>query len=159
MSNGINIAEQCHVINALGPIDVGGVAKVSDYFSLRNHAHASIIVITGVVGNAPTITLYEATTAGPGAETAIAFAYYLESTAAGDTLATRTAATNAGISMGAANGTTLVIEIDASVLTDTYDYLAIKTSAAAACLIGAVAILSGSRYTGDPAKEAISAIT
>ena len=43
---GINIAEALHVVNILPPQDVDG-GKTSDVFSLKNHAHATIIVTCG----------------------------------------------------------------------------------------------------------------
>ena len=153
---GIVIAEQCHVVNALPPIDVGGGAKTSDYFSLKNYAHASIIVTMGVVTNDTLITVEESDDSSGSNTTAIAFARYEEKTAAGDTLSTRTATAAAGFQTGTNNSTTFVIEIDASQLTDGYPYLVVKTDNAAAALISVVAILSGSRYAKEQTPTAIT---
>ena len=153
---GINIAEQAHVVNALPPIDIGGAAKTSDYFCLKNYRHASIIVTFGVITNAPTITLYESDDNAGSTETAIGFSYYLEATTAGDTLATKATATTAGVTFSTDNAQTMVIEIDAADLTDGYPYLVVKTDNPAACLSSVVAVLSGARYGGATTPTAIT---
>jgi hypothetical protein len=153
---GLVLAELGHVVNALAPVDVGGAAKTSDYFSLKNYAHATIIVVTGVVGNDTLITVEESDDNVGSSTTAIAFARYEEKTAAGDTLSVRTATTSAGFQTGTANGNIFVIEIDASELTDGYPYLVVKTDNAAASLVAVVAILSGSRYAQEQTPTAIT---
>jgi len=153
---GFNVAELGHVVNILPPVDIGGVAKVSDYFSLKNYAHVDIIITCGVTGNAATITVEESDDASGSSATAIAFDYYQETTAAGDTLAARAAATTAGISTGTNDSTTIVISIDAQKLTDGYPYLVVKATNAAANLISMVAILSGSRYASGITPTAIT---
>ena len=97
MSKGIVIGEQCHVINAFAPLDINGAARVSDVWSMENYSHATIIVQLGVTGAATTITVEECDDFDPTNDTAIAFSYYMEVTAGGDTLSTRTAATTTGI--------------------------------------------------------------
>ena len=159
-AKGIYIAEECHVVNALGPVDVGGGAKTTDYFNLKNYAHATIIITTGVVGNDVLIKVYESKDNAGATKQFMDFNYHFETTAAGDTLSTRTAVVAAtGFQTGTNNTTTFVIEIDASELTDLYPYIAVLTDAAAAALISMVTILSGSRYAGDPSKESPTAIT
>ena len=157
---GTTLGEQCHVVNALGAIDVGGVIKTSLYFNLKYYAHASIIVTMGVVAADVLIRLYESKDNAGGTKNTIGFEYYEEKTAAGDTLTTRKTAGVGGFQTGANSTTTFVIEVDASELTDLYHYLAIYTDAAAgATLISAVAVLSGSRYQGDPSQQSPTAIT
>ena len=157
MSKGITIAEQCHIVNALAPVDIGGAAKTSDYFSMANYAHATIIVTCGAVTNAATITLFESDDLAGNATTAIDFKYAQETTAAGDTLgALAWVGATTGISTGTNNGTIHVIEIDASQLTDGYPCLVVKTTNAGANLISVVAILSGSRYAEDVTPTAIA---
>lgn len=156
-AKGFYLANEGHVVNLLGAVDIGGVAKVSDYFSMANYRHASIIITTGVVTNTATITVEESTTSAGAATTAIDFDYYIETTAAGDTLSTKnTTSSAAGFATGTNNNTTFVIEIDASQLTDGYPYLVVKATAAAACLISMVAVLTGARY---PQEASVTAIT
>lgn len=147
------LAEQGKPVAGLAPVDIGGVAKVSDYFSLKNYSHASIIVYCGAIGNAATITVEESDDNAGSTATAIAFAYYQIS--AGVTGA-RTAATTAGFSTGTTAGAMFVIEIDAEELSDGYPYLVVKATNAAANLITVVPILSGARYGQAAPPEALS---
>lgn len=154
---GITLAEQGHVVNILPPVDVNGAAWASDYFSLKNAAHATIILTLGVTGAASTVTLYESDDNAGTAETAIAFDYYAETTAAGDTLGTRTAATTSGFATSTNDSITYVIEVDAAELSDGYPYLCLKgTDPAVATLVSAVAVLSGVRYQEETTGTAIT---
>ena len=152
---GITIAEECHVINATPPVDVGGVAKVSLAWSMEDYQHASIIITQGVVGNTTTWTVFNATTQACGTEAAIGFDYYAETTAAGDTLGSRTTVDNTGFASGTNNSTTFVIEVDASELTAGYNWMRVKSDAAAASLVSVVVVLSGARYASTAARTAI----
>lgn len=154
---GITLAEQCHIVNAIPPIDIGGVVKEADYISMKGASHVTFIVTLGVVTNAPTITVYESDDLSGSNETAIAFDYYAEVTAAGDVLTVRTAATTSGYTApSTANNVMLVIEIDASQLSDGYPCLTVKTDTAAACLVSVVAIMSGVRYQKEITPTAIA---
>lgn len=154
---GINIAEQCHVVNGLGPVDIGGVAKTSDYVDTSLYSHINIIVTTGVVTNTATFTLYESDDSAGTTKTAIDFDYYAETTAAGDTPAARTAtASAAGFATGTANTTLFIIDLDASALTDGYPYLAVVTDTAAAALVAVTFVLSGTRYGQELTPTAIT---
>jgi len=154
-AHGITIAEECHIVNGLAPVDMGDVTKTSDYFSLKEYSHASIIITKGA-GSATTITLYESQTIGGTVEATMAFDYYAETTAAGDTLGDRTAATTAGFAVSANSGVMYSIEVDASQLTDTYPYLAVKATTAATCLLAMTVILSGTRYQKENTNTAIT---
>lgn len=155
---GINIAEQLHVVNILPPQSIDA-AVTSDVFSLANHAHATIIVTCGATNaDAGNITIEECDDFTPTNDTAIAFTYYKEETAAGDTLsAKQTAAADTGIDVSANDNTTYVIEIDAAQLTDGYPNLYLKWSIpGGATLVSAVAVLSGARYAGSENATAIA---
>ena len=125
---GFCVAEQGHVVNALIPQAITTNALVSDYFSLKEYQHASIILTKGS-GSATTVTLYEAPVSGGTGESTIVFNYWKEGTAAGDTLAAKVAATTAGITTGTASGVMIIIEVDAAELSDGYPYLAVHLSA------------------------------
>jgi len=154
---GITIPEQCHIINALAPVDIGGAAKTTDYWSMELYSHASIIVKLGVVTNAPTIKIYESDDLSGTNKTFIAFDYYAEITAAGDILTVRTAATVAGYTFPATTNNVMIsIEIDASQLTDGYPCMALLTDNAAACLIDVSVILSGAKYQREITPTAIA---
>jgi hypothetical protein len=154
---GINIAEQCHVVNILPPQSITD-AVVSDVFSLKNYQHATIIVQAGSTNaDAGNITIEECDDFTPTNDTAIGFTYYEETTAAGDTLSAKKTATTSGIDVSANDNITYVIEIDAAQLSDGYPNLILKWSApGGATLVSAVAILSGARYAGSESSTAIA---
>ena len=146
---GINIAEQLHIVNILPPHDANTVAT-PEVLSLSKYNHASIILQLGVTGAAMTLTVEECDDFTPTTSTAIAFNYYACTTANGDTLGARTAATSAGISTSTNNDIFYVIEIDAAELTAGFGNVRIVLSdPAAATYTSAVAILSGPRYGGS----------
>jgi len=154
---GFNLAEGGHVVNITPPIDINGTGATSDYFSLENYSHVDIIVQLGVTGAATTITVEESDDLSGSNTTAIAFGYYAETTAAGDTLGALTAATSSGITGSTNDGVFYVISIDADQLTDGYPCLVVKASdPSAATLYSAVAILSGSRYAQAVTPTAIA---
>ena len=156
-AKGTTIAEEMHVVNILPPVDINGSAQVSDYFSIKGAAHATIVLTLGVTGAASTVTVEESDDNAGNATTAIAFSYYAETTDAGDTLAARAAATTSGFATSTNNNVTYVIEIDASQLTDAYPYLVLKmTNPTVATLASAVAVLSGIRYASQSTPTAIT---
>jgi len=146
------LSEMGKPIVGVAPVDIGGVAKTSDYFSMANYSHASIIVVCGVIGNAATITVEESNNSSGGATTAIAFDYY--QVTAGVTGA-RTAATSAGFSTGTTASSMFIIEIDAADLSEGYPWLVVKATNAAANLIAIIPILSGARYAQKVPPTAI----
>jgi len=154
---GLNIAEEAHVVNILPPQDVSGAVN-SDVFSMEGFAHATIIVTAGSTNaDAGNVTVEECDDFTPTNSTAIVFSYYAETTAAGDTLGARTAATVAGIDVSGNDNIMYVIEIDAAQLTDGYPCLRIAWSACGGATYGAaIAILTGSRFAGDQNATAIA---
>ena len=159
---GFVTAEHGHVVNALSPVDINGGAKTSDYFSLKNYHHVSIIISMGVVTGDTKITMWESADNGGVSKNLRIFDYYEEKAVAGDTFTTRKSVTVAatGFQTGTNNNTTFVIELDASELTDGYPYIAILTDGAATVtMISVAAVFSGARHAGDPAIETKTAIT
>ncbi len=152
-----NAAENGHVVSILAPVDINGGAVVSDYFSLKGYNHASIILTLGVTGAATTVTLEESDDNSGSSTTAIAFSYYAEETAGGDTLSTRTAASASGFATSTNNGIIYVLDLDSSNLTDGYPYLVLKmTDPTVATFASAVAVLSGARYGAEVTGTAIT---
>jgi hypothetical protein len=144
---GFVIPEHGHLVQCVAPIDINGAGADGAVFSMRNYGHVDIICGLGVTGAASTITVEECDNFTPSNSTAIAFAYYAEVTAAGDTLAARAAATTSGITGSTNDGVYYVISIDAAELTDGYPCLRVRFSdPSAATLVSAHAVLSGSRY-------------
>ena len=154
---GFNVAEEGHVVSIIPPIDINGGATVSDYWNVKNASHCSIILTFGVTGATAVVTLEESDDNAGNSTTAIGFSYYIEETAAGDTLATRTAVTSSGFTYSANNGIIYVIEVDASELTDGFPYLVLKIAdPSSATLASAVAINSGIRHAKDGTVTAIT---
>lgn len=151
--SGFVLAEQGKPVAGLAPVDIGGAAKTSDYFSMENYSHVSIIVYCGAITNAATITIEESDDNAGNDTTAIAFKYYqITAGATGD----RTAATTAGFSTGTTDGSMFVVEIDAAELSDGYPFLVVKTTNAGANVITIVPVLSGARYGQAAPPNALS---
>ena len=150
------VAEQGHVVQLLAP-QSQTAALTSDVFSMENWAHATIIVLGGA-GSACTVTVSECDNFTPDNAATKIFNYAQEATAAGDVLdAALAAATTAGISIGTATGTILVIEIDNDELSDGYPCVQINVSdPGTSKMISAFAILSGARYAEDITATVIS---
>jgi hypothetical protein len=155
---GINIAEQCHVVNVLPPIDAASTARTGDWFNLKNYAHCTLIVTLGASEGGIALTVDEATNSSGSSNAAITFDYWAETTAAGDTLAAKVTATAGGFVIGSANSQTFVIEIDASKLTDGKPYMSLQldNGGTAGCLYSCVAVLSGSRFAQAQTPTAIT---
>jgi len=154
---GIVLAEQGHIVNALPPINITGGA-LSDRWSMKNHAHATIIVSIGVSAAAFTkIILNAATAASGGSKAAIGSRYAAEETAAGDTLGSLAAFTSAGITPSANDTIMYVLEVDASELPDGSPWLEVELTNGTNSVIAAViVVLTGSRYQGDQNQTAIA---
>lgn len=154
---GINIAEQLHVVNILPAVDItGGVT--GDRFSMENYRHATIIITVGVSAAAWTkIIVRECDAASGGTATDIGFNLYAEETAAGDTLGARQEVAAAGYTPSANNSIMYVIEIDAAELTDGYPWIELAlTNGVNSVIAAAVAVLSGPRYANDQSATAIA---
>lgn len=160
---GFNVSEAGHVVNLIPPVDGNAGAPVgAQGFSMKGHAHASIILQLGVTAAAPTsIILVSSTAASGGSTTQLAFRYYSQTTAgkSNDVLTGPTVAVaSVGIATpSAADNIFYVIEIDSSELPDGQPYLQLQlTNPASGALNSAVAILSGGRqqFQGSPTVTA-----
>ena len=107
-----------HFVLGVAPVDIDAGAQTSDAFSMENWSHATIIIALGVTGAASTVTVKENTAADGSGATAIAFNYYGEATAAGDTLGARTSASASGFATATTDGIFYVIELSAEELSD-----------------------------------------
>jgi hypothetical protein len=156
----MNIAESAHVVPLIYPKDVTGGAT-GETFCMRDWSHATIIVVIGATAGALTdFVVSECTGKDAAGATAIAYSYYAcETTGAAancDVLGTVAAATTAGISLSETDNIFYVIEIDASQLTDGYEWIYVNvTSAAAANFLCAVAVLTGPRYAGPASRTVL----
>ena len=154
---GFVMAEMGHPVNIIPPIDItGGVT--GDVFSMKNYAHATIIIQIGVSAAAFTkIIVNECTDFAAAGATAIPFSIYKEETAAGDTLGARTAVLAAGVTPSANDNIMYVIELDAAELTADSHFVQLSlTNPANSVIASALAILSGSRYAEESSPTAIA---
>lgn len=145
------IAEQDHIVNILPAIDVTG-GKTSQAFSMKEHGHATILLVIGVAAGAFTKIIVNECTSAAGANPApIPFALYAQETAGAshDVLGARQQVPLAGYTPSANSGIFYVIEIDASELADGFPYLqVVLTNGVNSVIAAAIAILSGSRFAG-----------
>lgn len=148
---GFTLAEQGHFVNALPPVDATG-GKNSDVWSMREWAHATIIVQVGVsASTAPTLTLEACDNFTPSTTQAIPFKYWSEVDADGDTTATLASATTSGVVITTNNNVFLIAEVDARELPDGFSCMrAVLTSGAVSTIVSVGVILSGGRYAGNP---------
>jgi hypothetical protein len=154
---GFNVAEEGHVINALPPISMAA-SPASDYWSMANYSHASIIVVLGAAVQVEQITVYQSEDNAGTGEDLIVFKYYSEVTANGDVLDRQADAATAGFataSAGTAN-TMHVIEVDAAELAEGHPFMRIQvTGAGGAQLAACIVILSGSRFAEESSATAL----
>ena len=154
---GIVLSEVGHFVNVLPPIDISG-GKTGDVFSMAKYGHATIGIQIGVSAAAFTKILLNECTAfdGTGA-TAIAFNYYAEETAAGDTMAARAAATATGVTPSANDNIFYIIELDAAELSDDSHFVQLSlTNNTNSVLAAAHAWLTGARYAEESSPTAIA---
>jgi hypothetical protein len=149
MSEGFAPAQAGHVVNILAPVDITG-GKTAQAFSMKNYAHATILLLIGVAAAAFTKILVNKCTdaAGDGA-TAIPFNLYTQESpgVSHDVLSARTPVTAAGYTPANASGIFYVIEIDAKELDQTHSYVQLQlTNGVNSVIAGAAAVLSGARF-------------
>lgn len=155
-ARGITLAEEGHLVQALAAVDINGGTN-TDVWSMKNHAHCTIIIGLGVTGGATTVTVQECDDFTPSNSTAIAFSYYAEETAGGDTLGARTAATTAGFAASTNDGVFYVIEVDADDLSDGFPNLRVAFSNPGGITFASVfALLTGARYAQEQSATAIA---
>ncbi len=154
---GINIAEQCHIVNALAPVSAAG-GKTCEYVSMAGYGHLTAVITLGAAVDETTITAYRsADNAGTG-EHAIAFRYYMEETASTDVVERQTDAGVGGFTtaVGAA-GSIYVIEVDAAELGEDHPYFGLKLSdPGGAQLASVVYILSGGTYQEEATASVLA---
>jgi hypothetical protein len=123
---GFHLSEGGHLAVLLPPQSISGAssaAPINPAFSMKNYAHASILIIAGAEAtqDATTLFLYLCSTAAGASPVAIPFNYYLQiagtayGVAGGDILGPMNTATAAGLVLSAANlppNGVIIIEID-----------------------------------------------
>lgn len=150
---GINIAEQCHVVQFRSPVDLDSSqqsAQTTDWAHFGKHRHVTIIVALGVTGAQAVVKIQAATDSSGTSPTDLAFNVYKEETDAGDTLGARTAVASTGLTCSGNNNIFYVIEMDSAEMPDGKPWLGVHIADPAAATFGCViGIFSGARYEAD----------
>lgn len=151
------LAEDSKIVNILPPVDITG-GKFSDVFSMRKHAHATIIIQVGVSAAAWTKIIVNACDDNsPTNRTAIPFTLYSCTTATGDILTGPTSVAAAGADPSANDNIFYVIEIDAEELPENRSWIELSlTNGSNSVIASAIAILTGSRYAVQGADTVLS---
>lgn len=120
---GINLSEQAHIATLLPPQNITGAssaAPINPCFSMKNYAHASILIVLGAEATqeATTLIIYIAATAAGGSPVAIPFNCYFQAAggAGNDVLGSIVNVPATGLVLSSANAPAnglIVIEIDA----------------------------------------------
>lgn len=140
-----------------------GAGVTMDAFKLTNHGHATVIFVFGAdIDGDAVLTCTQGATAGANTA-ALAFDYaYTETDINSDGAETFTALANDSdgvltLTEATYENRLLVLEIDGKSLTDGYDWVDIRlSSAATACTISGVVILSEQRYGSDLGETVLS---
>lgn len=148
---GLVLAEQAHIENILPAVDITG-GKTAQAFSMRNHGHASILLIVGVSAAAFTkIILNQCTDVSGTGAVPIPFYLYKQETAGAnqDVVGSRSQVLATGYTPSANDNIFYCIELDASELSDGFAYVQLQlTNGANSVIATALAILSGPRFSG-----------
>lgn len=155
----MRLCEQTKIVPILEAEDHNAGAD-GDSVCMENYGHATFIIIFGELTGNAVLKIYEGATAGT-KTTAKTFSYRATSvdlkSALADALGTE--ATSAALTLTAATyeDRMIVVEIDASELTDGYPWITPEISSAASEEFAAIiAVLSLPRYAEDVPPTAIS---
>jgi hypothetical protein len=153
--NGLYLAEDVHIVNALPPVDITG-GKTTQAVKLAKFGHVSFVLQIGVSAAAPGAVTVQAGTAtaavgsNVAGAAAIPFTVYKQETAGADqdVLGTKVAATTSGFTPAATDGIFYVIEVEAENLPAGSPWVQVALANGSNSVIAsAVAILSGARYS------------
>lgn len=156
MSKGITITEECHIVPLVGPVDLEGPDGFTEYVHMGDYAHATFVVMGGVIANEITVTLAACDDDQGGNPVALDFKFAHERTGSSDVFsALAWVGGTGGVATGTVDGSTHVVEIDASQLPAGKPWIRISGSdPSGSHFASVVAILSGSRYAGTVTPSA-----
>lgn len=147
-----------HPVYALMPdADRYNSDPATDVFNMENYDHITFILMEGAGGTGTVkIEVEECTTAAGANNTAIAFRYRLMSTT--DTWGALTASASTGYTTVAGANKMVAIEVDASELSDGYNFVRLQLTEVAddPCDAAVIAILSQPRYAQAVPTTAIA---
>jgi len=146
-----------HLVELMGievvqvPIDTTGAAISSDWLSLKNYAHATIVISQGAwAGGTPAVTLAQAKDVAGTSEKALAFTKRWDKVAVSGTTFVQQTVTSNTFNLANTANTINVIEVEAAELDTDGGFNTIQVEVASpgsnADLICIIVILSGARY-------------
>lgn len=151
---GKTLFEQMKFVTCVDPIDGTGGAQNGDWINMENYATGAFVVIYGVSLTAmPTVTMQQATDNAGTSAKALTFSRYWLNAATGtsDALVKTTGTT---ITKAATSGQMIGLSVNAEQLDVTNGFTHVRmvlgSGAGSATLECAFAVLSGTRYAGDP---------
>lgn len=161
-------AETMKVVNLLPPKDISGAAFSAAYVNMANYGHLDIILhlgATGAIGSSIAVTMKQAINTSGSSSAALPIGHYYKNQAAlgsssiaNDTY-TKTSVASSGATFNlvpSTNNIAYIIPVDAQDLSDPKNCVGVSVgSAAAATLVGAVAVLSNSRYAQSNPPSAL----
>lgn len=160
----IYVAQECHVVNLVPPVNVAG-GLTSAGFSMKNWRHASIVVQLSLQSAAlQSIQLESSDNGSPENTTPIPFNLHKCETLSGktnsDVLSDRIAVPAAGFAPSGANDIFYVLELDADTLPASQNYVKLvfadNSPAASEVVASAFVILSGGRYEHDHSETVLT---
>jgi len=155
----MRLSEQVGIVPIIEPEDYGSAGVTGDSVNMGKFGHVTFIFLFGELAGNSALKIHEGATAG--ATTAdLTFSYrYTEADLKNDDADQLTAeATSAELTLthGTFEDRMLVVEIDASELTDGYDWVTpVIDDTATELLVSCVAIMSKPRYAEDVMPTAI----
>jgi hypothetical protein len=153
------LCEEFKIVPLQQPEDAGAGAETFDSICMKNYSHATLILLFGDNTADNILTIYEGKT-DAALTTAITFSYRLTSAiakaASADILGDETTSAALTITAATYEDKMLVVEIDASELTEDYDWITAKLDGSGTeQFIAAVAILYP-KYQGAALHTALA---
>lgn len=160
-TTGMRLATKAQVAALIPPANYSGAASTDVYVSLKDTAHATIVLQCGAwAGGTAAVTLLQATTVGAAGSKALAFdTVYTNVVDPTTSVLTKTAVVSNTFNLTAANAVYL-IEVDAASLdiANSFDCLCVHvaTPGSNADYYSAVAVLAPDRYCGNSPPNALA---
>jgi len=156
----MRLSEQVGIVPIIEPQDHQSAGIDGDSVKMEQYGHVTFIFLFGELAGTSVLKVYEGATAGA-KTTALTFAYrYTEADLLNDDADQFTAeATSAALDLthGTFEDRVLVVEIDASELTDGYPWVTVEIDdTASELLVSCVAIMSKARYAEDVPPTAVA---
>jgi len=156
----MRLSEQVGIVPIIEPEDHQASGVDGDSVKMEKYGHLTLIFLFGEMGGTPVLKVYEGATAGA-KTTALTFSYRYTSADLknddADVLGSEATSAALDLTHSTFEDRMLVVEIDASELTDGYPWVTPEVSDdGTEVLVSCVAIMSKPRYAEDVMPTAIS---